>query len=770
MSDKLSERIQQFYEDLNTQDEAKRTAILEKIPELFTDDILFVSPVQTVAGVNVFKNFWLSAFKNFHHVSFTNFERIEKKDCFFLSYTWTFSVGLGSPIPNQTCTLFYVRDGKVSKQIDYWDTVSALSMVNPSLYAEYTKLIAKAFSLGAPYQTDPGLPPIKQPDGCYHPSTPEEISALVRQTKSEGGKIRVAGSGHSVWSAIAPKDLDLNPGSLPRLLVLDKMRAIQEPQSIDGSEDKLVEVEAGCYLGQSPQEPFAETIGEPPPPATFAPSVTTQGTWETSLLYFLEERGLALPDLGGITHQSVGGFLATGSAGGTCKYSLGEAIESFKVVDGEGKIHCVRADGDTKDAFAALGISMGLCGIIASVTFRCIPTYGIKGSETVGKAADHQCVDFYNLGTGKPTISQFLTDTDYTRMMWWPQYQFDRLVVWQAERVAPGLKPIPYAELGKLPILKQCGVSILFTILGNIDDPDQARIKLQTLQKSATFKDLKPHLGSSGLFKGILEASEGDDTGIVGELEKLKKFLPQELFAKKKEKPTEAAPWYIQLIIGLLDQVIGGELKHLEHLCKLFKPYVPYAIPYILGPFVTLNDEKHPPQQFQDTWWNGLPMDNGMDDILMPTWFTEIWIPYTKEGGEAEKVIDTLRTLFKADGTAPGCYKATGAFSVEIYATGGGTQFDLDVAYGAENVLRIDVFWFGRNVGDPLEFYGQFFEALKEFPFRLHWGKFLPREDQLSAETLTKRFPRYEAFKKARNKADPHELFLTEYWREHLRL
>lgn len=164
-------------------------------------------------------------------------------------------------------------------------------------------------------------------------------------------------------------------------------------------------------------------------------------------------------------------------------------------------------------------------------------------------------------------------------------------------------------------------------------------------------------------------------------------------------------------------------------------------------------------------------MDNGMDDLLMPTYFTEIWIPFTAEGGEVEKAIAALRKLFDADGTAEGCYAATGPFSIELYATKAGQTFYLDPAYGEKNIFRVDVFWFGYNAGDPVtDFYPQFWKALEGLEYRLHWGKFLPNPDQVAPATLTARYPKWEQWKAARRKADPDDVFLTGYWKTHLGL
>lgn len=54
-----------------------------------------------------------------------------------------------------------------------------------------------------------------------------------------------------------------------------------------------------------------------------------------------------------------------------------------------------------------------------------------------------------------------------------------------------------------------------------------------------------------------------------------------------------------------------------------------------------------------------------------------------------------------------------------------------------QNVVRIDVFWFARNAGSPAKtFYPQFWQLLKPFGFRAHWGKFCHRPIQRPAVNI----------------------------------
>jgi D-arabinono-1,4-lactone oxidase len=104
-----------------------------------------------------------------------------------------------------------------------------------------------------------------------------------------------------------------------------------------------------------------------------------------------------------------------------------------------------------------------------------------------------------------------------------------------------------------------------------------------------------------------------------------------------------------------------------------------------------------------------------------------------------------------------------GTFTVEVYATPK-NSFWMSPAYG-EDVIKYDMFWFPLNKGNPAtDFYPQFWKLLKEFDFRPHWGKFLPD----NATELKVLYPRWDDFMKLRDQMDPHQIFVTGYWRGHL--
>lgn len=769
----LPARMQAFYERLNVE----KSAALVELPELYHPDIEFISPIETRIGIEKFKESWTDAFSKYQAFTFKDFKCIGDDSSFALFYTMTIDIGIGNPMPTPTATLFVAREGKVYYQYDYWDTVAGLSEIYPPLNTAYQWAVSLLLGGGKPVERDPGVHvPEVGKDGLYHPRSEDEIVSLVRKTHDLGGKIRVVGSGHSVWESIIPEGFDPDVATNERLLCLDRYRRVlgfRDDPTQPGT--LLVEVEAGCYLGESPRHPIANPLSVTAGYDPRTPNVTHEGTWEESLNVALDKKGFALPDLGGITHQAVGGFLSTGSAGGSCKWSFLDAIVAVRVVDGTGKVRILTADGPDPDAFAAVGAGLGLAGIVSTVTLRAVPKFNIVGRETVSTTEGSPDLDFYGPGdASRPSLAKFLEQTDYTRLMWWPQRNFDRLVVWQASRVAPtpDFVPHPYEEVGKWPVIKQAAASLLYTVLGNLDDPHSLKLQIDRLRSLGhDFKD-----GLKALVEALRSAPPLDPEFDTQAQEKhpFLSALAEKLLGEREPAITLGSPWVkiVEVLAHMLDTIAAGVLSSelFEPLAKLLSFAAPHLIGTILSPFVSLGKNGEPAiQHFQDNWYMGLPMDNGMDDLLMPTFFTEIWIPFTVDGGEVERAIGAMRKMFDADGTPKGCYAATGPFCIEMYATKAGTKFHLDPAYGDKNVFRVDVFWFGYNGGDPVtDFYPQFWKALDGLDYRLHWGKFLPNPDQIAPSTLTSRFPKWESWKAARAKADPTGVFLTGYWKTHL--
>ena len=73
---------------------------------------------------------------------------------------------------------------------------------------------------------------------------------------------------------------------------------------------------------------------------------------------------------------------------------------------------------------------------------------------------------------------------------------------------------------------------------------------------------------------------------------------------------------------------------------------IPAIFPKLLSIFIPLDSEKpgveRGQQSFRDYMWHGLPMDNQADYELLPTEFTEIWVPLSR----TQEVMRLLRSYF----------------------------------------------------------------------------------------------------------------------------
>ncbi len=514
------------------------------------------------------------------------------------------------------------------------------------------------------------------------PGNNADVISLVNGAKTGNQIICVRGAAHS-FPLIG--DLEVQKTSASgknyQFVMLSKMNGVQ----INGT---TVTVQAGCHLGFDPWDP------------------TGISTLQNSLLYQLDQQGLALPDLGGITHQTVGGFLSTASSGGSTTYSFEDSLLSIDIItceNGTATLHTFSkpADGNLDDPFFGAGVAtMGLLGVIVSATFQCEPKFYIKGQEDITTVANC-AIDLFGAGSaGKPSYQTFLQQTQYTRMIWWPQKNVSKTVVWQAQRtdeqgasqwaaqayqkMGLPVQPLkPYQEVPYImnsPTLATVGADVLFTAIG---------------QWPNWLKDL---MGDTIEFKLISDAVDG-----------------------------------------------------------LFYPVI---LPKILDIFVTVDTPTNAnkgPQQFADLWYTGLPMDNQMSDKLFPVWFTELWIDIN----QSQNVMNDLLNFYNE---GP---ENTGAFCCEIYAAKQ-NSFWLSPAYN-QDVIRIDVFWFGNNAAAPTDFYQKFWTLLSKYNFRPHWAKYLP--DGASAQGasyLQSNYPKWSNWMALRQQMDPDQVFVNDYWRQHL--
>lgn len=570
---------------------------------------------------------------------------------------------------------------------------------------------------------EPGL------DGFHHPADEDSLVALVKAAFAEGRQLRVRGSAHSVAHVTYTDPLTDFPNRVEQQsppagenvnVMLDRYRGWR----VRDDERKLVEADAGIHLGADPSDP------------------TGTATLETSLLYQLwQKRGWTLSDTGGITHQTVGGFTATGSSGGSVQFSVNDNLWGFRVIDGTGAVYEVTREDEDPDLFYAMSPNLGLLGVVSTITFQCVDSFNITGQEAVTTVEECAIDVFGEAKSGRPSLEAFLSDTEYARLEWWPQRGAERVLTWQCQQIRPqlGFRPTRYEEFTDDPEAAEVAISILFTVFGNLDDLSQAKPKLE-----ATFEQAGQALEALLKIEGL---------GEFGKI--LARFL--EL---------------------LLRGGVDAAITLLEPFAPLLRRELPAAFPKLLGAFITLDSDKDgmqkgEPQAFHDFSWQGLPMDNQASDVLVPTEFTELWVPLPR----ATESLRLLRTYFNEPRDDHESYQRTGLYAWELY-TAKPTRFWMAASHTSgedewkDGVFRIDAYWFANNPGDPaVTWYPTLWNLVRDagIPFRLHWGKFQPvyeAGDRTWVDYFAALYPRWADFLALRERRDPNNIFLTSYWRD----
>ena len=556
-------------------------------------------------------------------------------------------------------------------------------------------------------------------------NTCAELATLLGNAKTPGS-IRVRGAMHSVRESILP-----DGGPTPTTVTLGSEFLTTR---FDTQNFPIASIGGGVRLGGDPDQGVPASVGMLNWLATASPLP-----------------GWSVPDLGGITHQSVGGFLSTGSSGGSLSASLHDAIVGIQFMDGTGTLHDVTpADGDL---WNAIGVSMGLFGVITQVTIKPVQRFAIKGQEstfTIGSSV----APFDPFAAGQTGLEQYLKNQDYCRVMWWPQQGVQKMVSWTASAIPipkpyDQFKPIPYQEIGDADENPKAGFP-----------PDVVNVLLPRLE-AAVLANLPEILvllleHRNELPDDFYEFLERTINTIITEKgEGLKRIWEQ-------ATTSEVQQFGVDLYFSLLGNRVANDLAK-KIFSAVFDDEATFEStwsPMIMnGVFLIDDADKRVPgaQQFLDYADLGLPMDNQISDRLMPTEFTELWIPID----QTASVMQVLAKLY-ANG-----YSATGTYACELY-TAKSSPFWMSPAYGGD-VLRVDVFWFGRN-GDstPQAYYQQFWDALRQFSFRPHWGKYLPPPATYGKAYYRQIYPHLQDFLDMRAQYDPNQIFVTDYWRQQL--
>ncbi|KAK2059398.1 L-gulonolactone/D-arabinono-1,4-lactone oxidase [Colletotrichum caudatum] len=146
----------------------------------------------------------------------------------------------------------------------------------------------------------------------------------------------------------------------------------------------------------------------------------------------LDRRGLAMPNLGSINQQSIAGAISTGTHGSSLRHGLmSEDVVALKITLASGRTESCSRD-ENLPLFRAALLSLGALGVITEVTFRAVPAFSLRWTQTVD--ADRRMLDAWAAG-------DLWTQSEFVRVWWFPYTR--RAVVWRADKTDEPHAPPP---------------------------------------------------------------------------------------------------------------------------------------------------------------------------------------------------------------------------------------------------------------------------------------------------------------------------------------
>jgi L-gulonolactone oxidase len=175
------------------------------------------------------------------------------------------------------------------------------------------------------------------PAAIERPRSVAELEEVVGRAAAGGGRVHVAGSGHS-FSDVACTD--------GTLVQMDRLHDVLEVDRDSG----LVKVEAGITIHELNRR--------------------------------LAEAGLALANLGDIDVQTIAGAISTATHGtGAGLPNISAQVVGMELVTADGSTRTLTAADDDGDLLRAARVGLGALGAIATVTLQAVPAFTLRGVD-----------------------------------------------------------------------------------------------------------------------------------------------------------------------------------------------------------------------------------------------------------------------------------------------------------------------------------------------------------------------------------------------------
>ena len=292
-------------------------------------------------------------------------------------------------------------------------------------HLKFEDVIPRKVPQGESKQVDDQLKHINYFFGVYYPVNIDQVVDLVMYSRQHNKIARCKGSGHSVKASIyEPK-----PEGIDMVLSGD-LRSVELVEELPLNR-AVFKVGAGCYIGVNPMDPFS--------------------TRENSLSYQISQLGYAMSITGGISFQSMAGFMLTGSSGGSVKYGFPETIREIQFVNGKGQIKTVSPTVES-DLFYAVGVSMGLFGIVIYVSIEVDPYFNVVGEETNVMLA--------NSSLQPDRFLKSLKEMEYYHTQWLPQKGVNRVDEFFAKKTQSTKIKKYHHEVGSLKVGIEAAIAL----------------------------------------------------------------------------------------------------------------------------------------------------------------------------------------------------------------------------------------------------------------------------------------------------------------------
>ncbi len=218
----------------------------------------------------------------------------------------------------------------------------------------------------------------------HRPTSVAQLQELVAGC----GHVRALGTGHS-FNRIADTEGDLvSVADLPKTMTIDEQRA-------------TVTVGAGVRYGE--------------------------------LATFLNDRGLALPNLGSLPHISVAGACSTATLGsGSSNGILATSVSALELVAADGELAVMSREADG-DRFCGAVVGLGAIGIVTSLTLDVVPAFTVRQYVYEDMPRRQFAANLQEILTTAYSVSVF-TDWQRSRLhQVWLKRREDDAVAWVPE-------------------------------------------------------------------------------------------------------------------------------------------------------------------------------------------------------------------------------------------------------------------------------------------------------------------------------------------------